>query len=124
MEQFSQFLVNHWDLISSAVILLISVIFYIIKKRPLSLDEFQSALDELYRNLPYFIQYAERFVGKDFKKEYVLERSVRFVSDKIGRALTDKETAKVIAGAEYTLEEILDCPTKKGGLGREETTKR
>ena len=104
------FLVNYWQYIGAGLVILLNIVLLVFKRRPMSLDEFQSALDDLYRNLPYYICVAETkssdlVSANRTKKEYVVARSIDHVSSKIGRPLTFQEQKKVEKGASYTIEE-------------------
>lgn len=120
METFSKFIVDNWQFISTVLLAIFSLICMIIKRRPLSLDEFQSALDDCYRNLPYFIQRAENNISNgDDKLDFVLACACNHVTQSLHRPLTEKEELKVKKGCKTVVEEILFCPTRKGGFGRE-----
>ena len=118
-----KFLEDYWQYISVALVFIFEIIIMIVKRRPMSLDAFQSAWDSALKKIPSFIVLAEslsdEYTGSG-KKEIVLNRTLKYIQDELGRELTDKEEARVEGSISAFIEAILYCPTKKGGQGREQ----
>lgn len=122
METFLNFLVNYWQYISVGLVFIFEIILLIVKKRPMSLDAFQSAWNEAMKKIPsyiYAIEHHDELSGEG-KKEAVVQRTLSYISGELDRELTEKEVSRVEGSISAFIEAILYCPTKKGGLGREQ----
>lgn len=119
--QIVEFLRDYWSYISSGILVLLSVILAIIKNRPSAKDVLLTAVRNVLTYIPTLVCMAEeRGESGNAKKEYVLCTALDLVEEKIGRDLTEVECKRFYKCLSGYIETILDCPTKKGGFGREE----
>lgn len=113
MQLFVTFLVEHWQLILSGLLAVISVVVAILRKKPVnSLDA------EIYKLVVNAIlkTEAEDFDDPKIKLAYAVQLVLDWLRVKYP-GLDAKRYASMIT---YRIEEILYTPTKKGGLGREQ----
>lgn len=113
----SEFFVKYWDLISSGVVLLLSVILWILKKRPLTIDSFEEAISDVCSLIPVCSVVAEgKFPGAKRgveKKAAVLKCCFQSMEKELGRELTEQERKVCERRFSRSLEEVLAAPHKK-----------
>lgn len=113
MKEISKFLVEHWEVIGSGLLAIISVIVAAIKKRP-SADVLR---DTVYGYIGLFmasdINYAEtHFDDGEQKKFYVINEAIKFVGKKM--VLDEQVIVKIRDTVGPVIEAFLSTPTKKG----------
>ena len=122
MQEFSKFLVENWQWLVSVMATLISLIIFIIKKKPSS-DLFNVSLYKVLSKIPFYVAEVEKLglsTGIE-KTKVVLDLVIADLSKLLGRSLTIDEVHLVDNAATTEIEGVLYAPTKKGGLGREES---
>lgn len=108
---------EYWQLIGTALLIILEVILIVIKRRPLSLDEFQAVLDDVLKSIPHWCSTIENITGPgqgELKKQVVLQKSLDRVASKLGRDLTEAESNKVFSCCSTMIESVLATPQKKG----------
>lgn len=109
MEKIVTFLVDYWQYISIAIVVLLDLIILILKKRS-KVEIFDSSA---YSRLITLIGEAESLgVSGDEKLKYVLNKYFALTGIK------DDDWSR--CSVALLVERILSTPTKKGGPGREE----
>ena len=107
------FLVDNWYYLLSILILLLSFIISIVRKRANSnlIDSVKSSLLEL---LPSFISLAEvsEVPGED-KKNFVINLALDRISSLLGCKLSDADKSYWVSFISSSLESILSTPQKK-----------
>lgn len=107
------FIVDNWYYLLSILILLLSFIISIVRKRANSnlVDSVKSSLLEL---LPSFISLAEvsEVPGED-KKNFVINLALDRISSLLGCKLSDTDRAYWVSFISSSLESILSTPQKK-----------
>lgn len=107
------FIVDNWYYLLSILILLLSFIISIVRKRANSnlVDSVKSSLLEL---LPSFISLAEvsEVPGED-KKNFVINLALDRISSLLGCKLSDAEKSYWVSFISSSLESILSTPQKK-----------
>ena len=107
------FIVDNWYYLLSILILLLSFIISIVRKRANSnlVDSVKSSLLEL---LPSFISLAEvsEVPGED-KKNFVINLALDRISSLLGCKLSDTDRAYWVSFITSSLESILSTPQKK-----------
>lgn len=120
--QVLDFIVNNWQYISIALVVLLDIIILIVKNRPKRFDEINDIISQCIAKIPAFIQDAESlgdYDGAD-KKSLVVGWLFQFIENTLKRAPSASEEQYIYKALSYYIEAILDCPTKKGGFGREQ----
>lgn len=123
MEKFLQVLVDYWQFISSGILILLSILLFIFRRKPKTWNEFLDCLSSVLYWVPHVIQQVESFEDVDglpTKKEYALQVLLDLVENRLKRELTTKELNCFYQLMSEQIESVLTCPTKKGGIGREE----
>lgn len=119
-----QFLLDNWQFISAALVILFTIIGYFIKRKPKKYDQFVDAVQAIMIKIPGFIYDVEQEnpdVAGSQKKEYVLNIALKCIEDyMLKRELTEKEFDYFYKTISWFVEKVMLAPTKKGGLGREE----
>lgn len=107
------FIVDNWYYLLSILILLLSFIISLVRKRANSnlVDSVKSSLLEL---LPSFISLAEvsEVPGED-KKNFVINLALDRISSLLGCKLSDTDRAYWVSFISSSLESILSTPQKK-----------
>ena len=119
MDTIKDFIVQNWQFISSAILAVLTIIAMLVKKKPQTLDDFVLALHQALMDVPYFIQKVEHSGDGSLKKLQVQQLTLDKVKEYLRRSLTKTEINQSLIFIEDAIEEILSCPTKKGGNGRE-----
>lgn len=114
MEKVVNFIVENWQFISIAIVVLLEITLFIIKKRPKTVLQD----DGVYQDLVSLIEEAEKIVwaSGEQKKNYVL--------DKFADAHSYASDPAVRKTLGFFIEDILSTPTKKGGPGREKDVQK
>lgn len=119
MNDFINWCVRHWQFLSTLVLSLASLLVLILKPRTKS-NMWSEILYNMCTHIPGWIWLAEDLlVSGSTKKDFVITQALEFVKKQLHRSLTDLEIAEIKQQASNSIEGVLACPTKKGGLGRE-----
>lgn len=102
------FIKEYWQFISTVVLFIVAVAGVIIKKKP-----FFSGLYEELSKLIYFVEKAH----PDYSGEMKLKEVLSLYHQTNGDSVSDKVLSRCV-------ENLLSLPTKKGGLGREESSSK
>lgn len=113
MDSFVNFLNENKVLLISIVTLILSVILIFIKKRPKTIDEFISIIDEIIGLLPGFINKVEIPNNGLMKKKEVLSMCFNLVKKKLGRELSNSELDYAYKKFDDSIEAILSTPQKR-----------
>lgn len=107
---FYTFLVDNWKLILEGVLLLVSFILFLIKKKPNQIID--PICEQIICMLPTFIQEAEKEFGsgRGLEKQDFVVHLCKFWFEQRDYKFTDFYRQFVL---KY-VEEILSCPQKKG----------
>lgn len=108
MNQFLNFIKDNLSLIISIILVIISFVVSLCRKRP-KMNEMDNILLATLEKLPELIRNAETFKGADVKKTLVLESVKTFVKDQFSVILSDQ----MLAFIGYQVEQILSTPQKK-----------
>lgn len=108
MSMVISFFKDNLSLIISIILVIISFIVSLCRKRP-KMNEMDNILLATLEKLPEFIRSAETFKGADVKKTLVLESVKTFVKNQFSVILSDQ----MIAFIGYQVEQILSTPQKK-----------
>ena len=109
MKDVIGWILNHWDVVSSCGLLLLSVVFFLLKKKPTNIVDFTTTF--LLNNLPNWITEAECLYGSGHGQEklsYVLTSAARFFS--VNGLDFDLRYQKIVKEG---VEKILNTPQKK-----------
>lgn len=107
MKQFFEFCLQHWDFISSIILVIASVVIMAIKKKPV-LNAMDNILIEVFSRLPEWINSAEALKGAEVKKALVLESAKKFVKDQFSMDLPESYISLI----GEKVEAILSTPQK------------
>lgn len=116
------FLRDNWQYISFCLVIIFELLIIIIKKRPKKWDELNMVIQQAIAKIPGFIADAEQaqdLSGND-KKTLVIGWLLTFIENVLKRNLTNSEEIYTYKALSFFIEEVLTCPTKKGGFGRED----
>ena len=119
-----EFVKSNWKTILMATLIVISIVAAIVsgKKKGLSFGEI--VLGIMTEQIPGWVTIAEKDGGTgEHKKVQVLNEAVNYVAKKLGRKLTEEETAFVVTKASEFIESVLLTPQKKT-LGASESEKK
>lgn len=121
MQIISEFLVNNWQYISSALLVCLTLLSIILKRHPTFKDKFLEIGKSLIGYVPSLISMVEGYdLSGIAKKEKVMEYLLDIFEEKLGRDLTKDEFKRFYDTFSSYIERILETPTKKGGHGRED----
>lgn len=101
------FIVNHLEIIISSILVIISLVLQLIKKKP-QLNEIDNILIRVLIRLPQWIQSAEFLEGADVKKTMVLNAVKKYVKDEFSLILPQSSLDFISA----RIEDILSTPQK------------
>lgn len=122
--QVVDFIVNYWQYLSIALVVLIEIVILIIKRHPKKYDDFVQVVEQAFVHVPSIISAAEEVYtasGEGVQKmEFVLFEILNFIEGRLHRDVNEKECDYIYKTFSQFIEAILDAPTKKGGCGREE----
>lgn len=111
MQEIGKFIVHHLDVFVSGFFVLISCLFCLIQKRPVTNKE-DNILKVLILKLPGFIIDAEKSGEQGEKKlQIVLDRAMTFIRHNI--LLNDDEEFAWRENITYLVESMLSTPRKK-----------
>lgn len=114
MNGFINFISTNYRLILEVVLLIVSVVIFILRKKPVEVTK--TIMELIYTLVPQEINSYERFYGSGHgteKKKSVVD----FVLAEIERkyALNDAQRSFYTSLIKSVIEEILSTPQKKGG---------
>ena len=110
------FLLAHWRTILSVVLLLVSFLLLLIRKRPKTfIDTFGCVKEAILERLPLLISLCERPGNGSDKLDEVIIYCLQYIEeDVIGRQLSDVERSYFTDFISKHVEAILMTPQKKG----------
>lgn len=118
MQEFGNFLAQYWQLIVTVILMIISTVIALIRKKPTTVKVVDTVKSLILEAVPEAINKVEKYDGID-----KLKAAVAFLITYISK-LTDMDAVDVRANYETfmvdAIESVLSTPTKKGGIGREE----
>ena len=103
------FLIRYWRIIVEAILVIISIVVLLLKKKP-TINEIDNILRWILENLPQFINQVEStgLPGSD-KKEAVVYSVIQLVKERFSFKLSDSMIGLI---SDY-IEKILSTPQKK-----------
>ena len=105
MQDLFNFICLHWESILSILMFVVSVVIFIIKKKPVrSIDSFIQCLVNMN------VRIAEK---SDLKGAEKLNYCVNLVCEALKNVYPDLDTSKYIPFIKYCIEDVLDTPQKK-----------
>lgn len=113
MKEFLDFLQQYKELLACGLCIVFSLITFIIKKKPMSLDEFILAVKNVCLALPEIINDVEAPKNGALKKARVEVVALNIIRKSLGRSLTQNERSYFIDEIDKTIELILSTPQKK-----------
>ena len=118
MEKVLVWFLDHWEMVSSAIVFLITLIIAICRKKPASsiYDLIKSYLASF---IPQLIVSVEVPGNGSSKKEAVMKAGLSAVQGKLGRSLTADERSYWELYLSTLIESILATPQKKEALKNE-----
>ena len=118
MQEFGKFLAHYWQLIVTVILMIISTVIALIRKKPTTVKVVDTVKSLILEAVPEAINKVEKYQGID-----KLKAAVAFLIVYISK-LTDMDAVDIRANYETfmvdAIESVLSTPTKKGGTGREE----
>lgn len=114
LEEIKNFTLENWQLVLAAVLFVIAFIVATISglRKGLSLGEILTGL--ISEQLPHWVNKAEKDGGTgEHKKVQVLNEAVNYAAKKLGRKLSEEETAMIVTKASEYIESVLSTPQKK-----------
>ena len=111
-----EYLMNHPELIASVVLFVLTIICMIIKRRPKSLDEFVTIISDICKEIPNYIVSVECPGHGEDKKEKVISLALKETAKRLGRSLTDQETASCWIYYSEMIEKVLEAPQRKESI--------
>ena len=109
MSEIFNFLVNHWQIIASVILIILSFILTLIKKKPIKIVD--SYIGILYRSCISAIEYVENL--KDGSSSSAkLMKAVDYVIDQF-KVYPNFKDRLLISDIISVIEEILETPQKK-----------
>lgn len=114
MNNFINFLQEYKSLIVSFATFILTLILIFIKRRPKTLDDFVSSLDEVLVTVPSIINSVECPGNGLAKKKEVLSISIHLLQKKLGRDISKSELDYAYRKIDSSIELILSTPQKKG----------
>lgn len=117
MNTFIEFLVRYWQFISTGILFVITLIAIFVKRRPKTLDDFYSCLNDTLCLVPIYVKVAEDTYGSgngNLKKKFVINELFERFKRAMKRAPSESEEDRAIFAIESQLESVLAAPQKKG----------
>lgn len=117
METALNFIKEYGSSIIAALSVIVGIVAILVKKRPKTLDEFTSLLNEVLSNVPYLVSIQECRYGAGHgneKKTAVLVQAAREMTSRLGRELSKDESDYCLSKVSSLVEEVLEAPQKKG----------
>lgn len=110
------FLIAHWRIILSVVLLLVSFLLLLIRKRPKTfIDTFGCVKEAILERLPLLISLCERPGNGSEKLDEVIVYCLQYIeTEVIGRQMSDIERSYFTDFISKYVEAILMTPQKKG----------
>lgn len=82
------FLLDNWRMIVEIIILVVSLVVWLIKKKP-NINEIDNILLKVFEKLPEWINSAETLKGAEVKKTLVMESVKKFIKEQFSVILPD-----------------------------------
>lgn len=115
-ETFKNFIVDNWQFISIALVILCNIILIFIKRKE-KRSTFDAALENVISAIPMYVIEAENKFGNGHgseKYEYVKDLCSSLVFNELGRELTKTEKKWFDGHVKQTIDFVLTAPQKKG----------
>lgn len=122
MQTFVNFIKEYGSIIIAALSVIVGIVAILVKKRPKTLDEFCSIVNEVLSDVPYMVSIQECRYGAGHgneKKTAVLVEAMHQITSKLGRKLSSEESDACLSKVSSMVEEVLDAPEKKKKKGVE-----
>lgn len=114
MEEFKNWLLQNWSLLSSVLLFIVAAIISLIRSKDKKATFLELVNGLILEQLPSWISEAEAIGGKgESKRVYVLNKALNYSAKKLGRNLTQEESDTLIAYSSENIESILLTPQKK-----------
>lgn len=115
MNYFIDFLKSYWKEILLVLEIVVTIVLFIVRKRTKIINklDYSEILKKLLETLPYFIQKVECPGNGESKKKIVLESSLEYIAQLLGRTLTVSESEFFSDYIDDAIEMILETPSKK-----------
>lgn len=113
MDSFFDFLKQNWSVILTISFLIIETVFIFIKRKPKSVDDFVSSLNEVLALVPEYVSRIECPGYGEKKKATVIKFCLDRLEKSLGRGLSDKEIETVSTRVGEKIETVLSTPKKK-----------
>lgn len=111
------FIKTYGSLVVGFLCLFFTLLCIVLKRRPKTLDEFISIINEVLKDVPYMVAIEELKVGSgngSHKKSLVITEALERISALMGRDLTKEEEDTCICSISSMIESTLCAPQKKG----------
>lgn len=109
MKEVLQFCLNYWREILAVCSVIITVVLYLVKRRPL-VNLIDTIKEDALELLPVLINKVEKDGSGQQKKATVLEAVIQYIEKKYKTAVSPY----IVAWLSDMIESILSTPTKKG----------
>ena len=113
MTEFIEFCREYGVYILTFACFVIEVIFIFIKRKPKSIDDFLYCLNEIRLLVPEVVSKVEKPGNGEAKKSTVIKVLSSLFEQKLGRKITEKESAIVLDFLASDIEAVLAAPQKK-----------
>lgn len=113
MKEFLAFLSEYKELLVSFVCLVATILCIVLKRKPKTLDEFNSCLIEVLNHIPEFVIQVEKEGHGYEKKINVMNLCKNRLQKELGRELSEKEIELVDRLSSNEIELVLSTPRKK-----------
>lgn len=98
----------------SLLLVILDLMILIFKKRPTTIDDFESCLSDVFSFLPSLILKVEEPGNGAAKKAKVIDAAIKILKSKLGRDLSVRESSFSREAFSGQIEMILSTPIKKG----------
>ena len=109
-----EFLKAHYDFVLSCILFILTLVVFIIRKRPVTKVGLLSEIKEkVLERIPLLISMVEHPKDGDAKKNLVIESSLEFITQLVGHTLSDVERDYFVTFVSNSIESILNTPERK-----------
>lgn len=113
MNFFIEFLKKYWFQLACGCYALLMIILVTIKRKPKSISDFKLCLQEALARVPEYVIHVEEPGNGQEKLAKVVKLGLAYISNKLGRSLSDDEAAICLEQIVKKVETVLCTPTKK-----------
>lgn len=112
MEEILAFIESYGSYILTGLCLVLQVVYFFVKKRPQTIDDFFACVEKAFDNVPVWCSLVE-VPGKGLeKKESVINLALNFMKRYLHRTLSDSEVKYVSKYVSDYIELVLSAPKK------------